>query len=309
MKSSFNPSLLLLLSSVHPTTSREYTRRRLANDRKTAQTRNEADSSSDSKPSFYDLSPLSRSEKLQMIQTAISVNKLGDSIDWDEQRDKFRETVRHDLSGSRSASGEEVDESEKSFDASNLRNNQDTNQITKSSRRLQSASDIDGDVFDQYEYSSGNCPDPGSLGVPCAPTNLAQLCNKYDRDVGSFRACFEACGPAFCCIHDADRELNSKAPNCNTDENCAAYNYCYIAWWKLHDTIGPALFLRLEQDDAFYDIAGEEVVSDVTGDPVFEQILLHHFDDLNVIIEAGTVDNEFNADRIFLDPEYWDSDI
>jgi hypothetical protein len=35
----------------------------------------------------------------------------------------------------------------------------------------------------------------------------------------------------------------------------------------------------LEQDDNFYDIDAEEQATDVTGDPFFEQILLHHLDD------------------------------
>ena len=102
--------------------------------------------------------------------------------------------------------------------------------------------------------------------------------------------------------------------NCNTDENCPAYNYCYIAWWKLHDTVGPANFLRLEQDDDFYDIDADEVQEDSTGDQFFTQVLLHHFDDLNAVVQDGTVGNEFDAERIFVDqgkvgldgePGYW----
>eukprot|EP00985_Skeletonema_marinoi_P001268 scaffold514_cov121-Skeletonema_marinoi.AAC.7 len=85
------------------------------------------------------------------------------------------------------------------------------------------------------------------------------------------------------------------APNCNTDENCAQYNWCYIAWWKLQDTIGPALFLRIEQNaDEWFDIDNEEVASDVTDGTV------------EVVSEDGTVTSEFNADRIFLDEDYWD---
>eukprot|EP00571_Detonula_confervacea_P009877 CAMPEP_0172302018 /NCGR_PEP_ID=MMETSP1058-20130122/3786_1 /TAXON_ID=83371 /ORGANISM="Detonula confervacea, Strain CCMP 353" /LENGTH=385 /DNA_ID=CAMNT_0013012345 /DNA_START=66 /DNA_END=1220 /DNA_ORIENTATION=+ len=174
-----------------------------------------------------------------------------------------------------------------------------------SRRRLQETNNIDGDVFDGYEYSKGACPNVGSLGVPCAPDNIASLCNKYDRTNGSFRACIDACKPAFCCIHDAPRQLNTFAPNCNTDENCDQYNYCYIAWWKLHDTVGPALFLRVEQDDEFYDIDAEEIEQDNAGDTFFTQVLLHHFDDIDAVIEDGTVDNEFKADRIFLDEDYW----
>lgn len=169
---------------------------------------------------------------------------------------------------------------------------------------------IDGDVFGGYEYSRGACPGAGSLGVPCAPDDLPSLCDKYDRESGSFRACLNACKPAFCCIHDAPRDLNPRAPNCNTDENCGQYNYCYIAWWKLHDTVGPALYLRVEQDDAFYDIDADEIEEDVTNDPFYNQVLLHHFDNLTAVIEDGTVPvegggTEFNADRIFLDEDYW----
>jgi hypothetical protein len=44
------------------------------------------------------------------------------------------------------------------------------------------------------------------------------------------------------------------------------------------------------------------------------QILLHHFDDIQQIIDAGTEptedgESEFNAERIFNDPAYWDTGI
>ncbi len=171
-------------------------------------------------------------------------------------------------------------------------------------RRLQ-GNDIDGDVFDGYEYDQGACPNAGSLDVPCAPLNLSSICNKYDSVSGSFKECLEACKPAFCCIHDAPRETNYLSPNCNTDENCPQYSYCYIVWWKLHDTVGPALFMRVDQDDKFYDGAEDVINTDIAEDPFMTQVLLHHFDDIDRVIEDGTVDNEFDADRIFLDEEYW----
>lgn len=272
------------------------------------------DQASEQSDSFYDLSPLTNSEKLQIIKKAYAITQLGDAIDWEKQRDGFRDTVLRDAEHKRRNDGNDDVYDGKTDDTLNGDNIVSSSNEPKSlrtgnnlqtSRRL----NIDGDVFDRYEYSKGACPKKGSLGVPCAPDNLAEVCNKYDRDNGSFRACFDACAPGFCCIHDADRELNFLAPNCNTDENCAAYNYCYIAWWKLHDTIGPALFLQLEQDDTFYDIEADEIASDVTGDPLFNEILLHHFDDIQQIINDGTVNGEFNADNIFLDPEYWDTDI
>ena len=169
-----------------------------------------------------------------------------------------------------------------------------------------STNEGDGDVFDGYEYAKGsNCDTAGDGAVPCAPDNLQSLCNKYDRTSGSFRACLNACKPAFCCIHDAPADANYLAPNCNDDPNCPAYSYCYIAWWKLHDTVGPALFLRVEQDDEFYDVDATEFEGDATGDSFFTQVLLHHFDDIDEVIADGTIDNEFNADTIFLDEEYW----
>jgi hypothetical protein len=64
--------------------------------------------------------------------------------------------------------------------------------------------DDDGIIIPNYEYSTGNCPDDGdsTKAVPCAPDNLDQICDKADPDdQGKFSLCFEACLPAFCCIH------------------------------------------------------------------------------------------------------------
>ena len=60
-----------------------------------------------------------------------------------------------------------------------------------------------------YNYSRGNCPGPGdsAQAVPCAPDNLEQICSKYNDAIapndppGKFSDCFNACRPAFCCIH------------------------------------------------------------------------------------------------------------
>jgi hypothetical protein len=213
MKSSNSNSwLLLLTASLHPTTAKDLTRRRLGNNNN-----NESQIQRHSlRDSFYDLSSLTDREKRDVIQTAIRMRSVGDSIDWEEQKNKYREAVTtyqlqiHD----EAASQEQSIQSTK----------------TNQQRHLQKS--IDGDVFDSYEYSTGSCPQAGSLGVPCPPSDLPELCNKYNRDTSSFRACLDACAPAFCCIHDADRELNFLAPNCNTDENCPGYNWCYIGeWW------------------------------------------------------------------------------
>ena len=64
--------------------------------------------------------------------------------------------------------------------------------------------------------------------------------------------------------------------------------------------------MRVDQDDKFYE--GAEDLIDVDGgveNPFMTQVLLHHFDNIDQMIEDGTVDNEFDADRIFLDEEYW----
>lgn len=298
---------------------------------------------------------------------AYSVTEYGDSVDWDDQYDKFRDAVRQSRSQSRTkqsqssdsedSEGEEEKEEEeetiksiptsRSLSTTAQHQTRQLPKVTMKQQNLQpqqrAGNDFEGDVFDAYEYSSGNCPDAGSLGVPCAPDNLPQICNKYDRTNGSFRDCLAACEPAFCCIHDADREMNYLAPNCNTDENCGAYSMCYIAWWKLHDTIGrkfllfslafilqnptktltysvhlhttshdpytAALFLRIVQDDEFYDITADEIADLQNDNPLFIQVLLHHWDDIDRIIAEGTEDGEFNADNIFLDPEYWESDF
>ena len=103
MKSPLHTSLLLILaSSLRPATCRDYTRRHLGHnlhETSTNHNSDDTDSNTNSKSSFYDLSSLTKREKLQMIQAAIKVNKLQDSIDWDERKDRFRDAVWRDLGG------------------------------------------------------------------------------------------------------------------------------------------------------------------------------------------------------------------
>jgi hypothetical protein len=61
----------------------------------------------------------------------------------------------------------------------------------------------------------------------------------------------------------------------------------------------------VEQDNGFYDVDATEFEGYATGDSFFTQVVLHHFDDIKEVIVDGTIDNEFNADTIFLDEEYW----
>lgn len=159
-------------------------------------------------------------------------------------------------------------------------------------------------------------------GLPCAPEDLRERCTKgatiIDDDgtsvSSSFSACFDACEPSFCCIHDAPPDTNSLSPNCNQNPNCSEYAYCYIVWWKFHNTIGLATELRLEGNDDFYDIDANDIPTEVTGLEFFQKLLFHHFDNSDEIIAAGTVQNDdgtlsFSSDLIFLDPNFWDSDF
>jgi hypothetical protein len=129
-----------------------------------------------------------------MIDMIYSLRDSQDSIDWDAHRVNYDQAVKQSMSRSQHSSDEQP--------------------LATSQRALQAGSggggadNFDGDVFAQYEYSKGNCPKPGSLGVPCAPDNLPLLCNKYNREEGSFRKCLDACKEAFCCVHNAPRDLN-----------------------------------------------------------------------------------------------------
>ena len=114
---------------------------------------------------------------------------------------------------------------------------------------------------------------------------------------------------------DAPPATNLIAPSCFEDVNCAQYACCYIVWWKLHDTIGPASQLQIEQNaDDFFDLSAEDIQSDVTGLEFFREMLFHHFDDSTEIIRLGTLQvNEsysfFESDKIFLNSTYWNTTI
>lgn len=163
-------------------------------------------------------------------------------------------------------------------------------------------------IYIPYRYNRGNCPGAGSSGVPCAENEkLYEKCNKYFPN-SSFRACYESCKPSFCCIHDADRTLNYYSPNCNTDENCAQYAYCYIVWWKLHDTIGPAPYIHPAQDDDFFDMTSPDFQRGTVQDTDFyEELLMHHWNDVAIIRNAGKDQNGvFQNSRIFDANVYWE---
>ena len=79
----------------------------------------------------------------------------------------------------------------------------DAKDTVRSSVRQGNDPSFNGKPIPVYTPSKGNCPGVGNIAVnpiPCAPDNLNDICNKYN-DAGSFKLCFEACKPSFCCIH------------------------------------------------------------------------------------------------------------
>jgi hypothetical protein len=152
-----------------------------------------------------------------------------------------------------------------------------------------------------YEYSRGNCPNEGSTGLPCAPTNIGRVCSKYD-DSGSFSECLRICEPSFCCVHDSPADTNSVASSCARDENCAQYAPCYIVWWKIVDTVGPAAYLRLQQNDDFFDV---DKLQDVTSDRDFyAQWAYHHWDDIDELL-YDLLDPAESLESVFANPNIW----
>lgn len=132
------------------------------------------------------------------------------------------------------------------------------------------------------------CANPSSTVVPCAPSDLDSLCDKYGE--GDFKSCYLACKPSFCCIHDS--KSTSLAKSCSSERNCAQYSSCYIVWWKLHDTIGPANFVHVNQDDEFFNMPFEELREDLEEDEeFFNQFFGHHFDTDDPITEDKIEDS------------------
>ncbi|EED91874.1 predicted protein [Thalassiosira pseudonana CCMP1335] len=264
--------------------------------------------------SFYDLSVITEHEYLIAILHFFSTNdnptqtlNTNDTI----QKTNLMNTINTLKENSNDIDWERI-HSEYNTISQHLESKSTTQQSSstytpdQSHRNLRAA--IDGDLFHGYEYSKGRCPRKGSIGVPCAPNNLDRICNKYSL-VGSFQRCIDACAPALCCIHSANPRKNDVAPNCNRDEHCGGYNYCYIAWWKLHDTVGPASFLRLEQDDDFYDVKDDKYDANNIDDDFQGQLFYHHFNDIEPIIEEGSLNNgKLVSSEVFGNENYWYGD-
>ena len=163
-------------------------------------------------------------------------------------------------------------------------------------------------------YCPEGCPDcdPNSP-LPCPRVSMKQVCDKHNDDlyppgdpkagtrIANFNDCYDMCKPSFCCIHDStSTELS---PTCagnigpNKYENCPLYYPCYIIWWKLHDTIGPATYLRVEgsEEPFFKDLNFETIQQDFIQDKVFfNQLYNHHFDT-----------DDIPTDDTFEDPNNW----
>lgn len=135
------------------------------------------------------------------------------------------------------------------------------------------------------------CPDPHSDVLHCAPMELHDHCDKYGG--GDFMSCYMDCKQSFCCIHDSLSTTIS--PSCSQEPNCKQYSDCYIVWWKLHDTIGPATYLNVGQNDDFFNMGFEDIRADLSEDfRFFQQLFGHHFDQ----------DDDVKDDQ-FYDPENW----
>lgn len=155
------------------------------------------------------------------------------------------------------------------------------------------------------------CPDgcldcDSEAPLLCPPPELKRICDKHNNELyppgdpregereANFIDCYEMCKPSFCCIHDsASKEY---APSCSHEfDNCPLYYPCYIVWWKLHDTIGPATYMRVEQDEPFYEgVKFEYFQQDFTKDQTFfQQLFGHHFD----VDDAPTDDTFENEDN------------
>ena len=138
------------------------------------------------------------------------------------------------------------------------------------------------------------CYDPSpKRKVPCPPSDLGQKCDKYNG--GDFLTCYQYCKPSFCCIHDSLSTNYSPACKAIKEPNCPSYFPCYIVWWKLHDTVGPATYLKINQDELFYNMDFDFLLTDLENDiEFFQQLFGHHFDG-----------DDVPSDDTFEDPDNW----
>jgi hypothetical protein len=121
---------------------------------------------------------------------------------------------------------------------------------------------------------------------------MKRLCDKGNPDA-NFIDCYQMCKPSYCCIHDSGSK--EYAPSCTDEyENCFLYYPCYIIWWKLADTIGPATYMRVEQDEPFYNVDFSYLTNDWEEDPPFYQQVFGHFFEGDDPVTDDTFENSEN---------------
>jgi hypothetical protein len=130
--------------------------------------------------------------------------------------------------------------------------------------------------------------------LTCPSPNLTAYCDKYN-PLSSFDLCLTNCIVGYCCIHDSD---SHRAHTCKTNTNCPFYSPCYIVWWKIQDTIGPAPYLRLKANEGerFYGTVNDDDFTKKYLKPdvnFFNQLFGHHFlNDDKLPLTDATFDNE-----------------
>ena len=118
-----------------------------------------------------------------------------------------------------------------------------------------------------------------SPDIGCPDADIGEKCDKFN-PVSSFSSCLATCIDAYCCIHDSP---SNRATSCSQEKNCVFFDPCYIVWFALHDTIGPAPYIRLNQNEPFFDENAAELQQIFVDRPdFFEQMFGHFFftDDL-----------------------------
>jgi len=152
---------------------------------------------------------------------------------------------------------------------------------------------VQGGVPDFPAYN-GQCVKTSEIDCPPDDNSLPVLCDKYNG--GNFEECFQTCKPSFCCTHDGG---SMKSLSCADDFNCRYWTPCYIAWWKISDTIGPATFPRLTQTDDFFNV-GKSYIADeikfIENESFYAEVFGRFKDD--DVVDAD--------DIYFVDPSNWD---
>ena len=75
--------------------------------------------------------------------------------------------------------------------------------------------------------------------------------------------------------------------------------YCLVETCKLADTVGPTTFLRLDQDDDFYNVDLAQITTESNQEnpenvKFYNQLFRHHTDD-----------DVSEDDKYFVDPDNW----